>query len=81
MIRDIAGHETLMTNKLKKEIALIRMAKLNAKIADTTNKKTAIKIIYMTKIYSTWVFTLCPCYDKIKGLRMSRLPKGVCYEH
>jgi hypothetical protein len=75
MIRDIVGHETLMTNKLKKEIALIRMAKLNAKTSNTTNKKTAIKTIYLTKIYSTGVFTLCPCYVKIKGLRMSRLPE------
>ena len=75
MIRDIAGHETLMANKPKKEIALIRMAKLNAKAANTTNKKTITKTIYLTKIYSTGVFTLCPCYVKIKGLRMSRLPE------
>ena len=75
MIRDIVGHEILIANKLKKEIALIRMAKLNAKIANATNKKTATKTIYLTKIYSTGVFTLCPCYDKIKGLRMSRLPE------
>jgi len=35
----------------------------------------------LTKIYSTGVFQKYPCYAIIKGLRMSRLPKGVCYEH
>ena len=75
MIRDIARYKTLMASKLKKEIALIRTAKLNAKTANVTNKKTATMTIYLTKIYSTGVFTLCPCYVKIKGLRMSRLPE------
>jgi len=75
MIRDIVGHEILIANKLKKEIALIRMAKLNAKIANATNKKTTIKTINLTKIYSTEVFTLYPCHVIIKGLRMSRLPE------
>jgi len=51
-----------------------------------SKKASKIKIDHkkdknLTKIYSTGVFQKYHCYDKIKGLRMSRLPKGVCYEH
>jgi len=34
----------------------------------------------LTKIYSARIFQKHPCRVIIKGLRMSRLPKGVCYE-